>query len=104
MFSKGNLDFPFPLFTTAGHMIIQFTLSGLVLLCIPRLRPGRGSVDAKHQEAISPERDPDEQSSKPVMTPWFYLTRIAPCGAATSIDIGLGNMSLKFITLTFFSE
>ena len=33
----------------------------------------------------------------------FYLTRIGPCGAATGLDIGLGNMSLKFITLTFYS-
>ena len=37
------------------------------------------------------------------MTGWFYLSRIGPCGAATGLDIGLGNMSLKFISLTFFS-
>ncbi|ROV94630.1 hypothetical protein VPNG_09216 [Cytospora leucostoma] len=33
----------------------------------------------------------------------FYLTRIGPCGAATGLDIGLGNTSLKFITLTFYT-
>lgn len=33
----------------------------------------------------------------------FYLTRIGPCGAATGLDIGLGNTSLKFISLTFYS-
>lgn len=33
----------------------------------------------------------------------YYLTRIGPCGAATSLDIGFGNMSLKFISLTFYS-
>lgn len=37
------------------------------------------------------------------MTGWFYLTRIGPCGAATGLDIGLGNMSLKFISLTFYT-
>lgn len=37
------------------------------------------------------------------MTKWFYFTRIGPCGAATGLDIGLGNTSLKFITLTFFT-
>ena len=37
------------------------------------------------------------------MTGWFFLSRIGPCGAATGLDIGLGNMSLKFISLTFFS-
>ncbi|CAD6576255.1 MAG: hypothetical protein ASARMPRED_007667 [Alectoria sarmentosa] len=33
----------------------------------------------------------------------FYFTRVGPCGAATGLDIGLGNMSLKFITLTFYT-
>jgi solute carrier family 35 protein C2 len=41
---------------------------------------------------------------KPLMTRWFYLSRIGPCGIATGMDIGLGNMSLKFISLTFFSK
>ncbi|KAJ8122235.1 hypothetical protein O1611_g9892 [Lasiodiplodia mahajangana] len=37
------------------------------------------------------------------MTKLFYVTRIGPCGAATGLDIGLGNTSLKFITLTFYT-
>jgi solute carrier family 35 protein C2 len=37
------------------------------------------------------------------MTRFFYLTRLVPCGSATSLDIGLGNWSLKFITLTFYT-
>ena len=37
------------------------------------------------------------------MTKMFYFTRVGPCGASTGLDIGLGNMSLKFITLTFYS-
>jgi len=41
---------------------------------------------------------------KPLMTKLFYLTRIGPCGIATGLDIGLGNMSLQFITLTFYSK
>ncbi|KAA8574141.1 hypothetical protein EYC84_005659 [Monilinia fructicola] len=40
---------------------------------------------------------------KPLMTRMFYFTRIGPCGMATGLDIGLGNMSLKFITLTFYT-
>ncbi|PBP18408.1 triose-phosphate transporter [Diplocarpon rosae] len=44
------------------------------------------------------------QFSQPLMTRMFYLTRIGPCGMATGLDIGLGNMSLKFITLTFYSS
>ncbi|KAF7538659.1 hypothetical protein G7Z17_g12585 [Cylindrodendrum hubeiense] len=81
MFSKDNLNFPFPLFTTSMHMVVQFILSGLVLLFVPSLRP----------------------DSNTTMTKMFYLTRIGPCGAATGLDIGLGNTSLKFISLTFYT-
>ncbi|RYP16455.1 hypothetical protein DL765_005132 [Monosporascus sp. GIB2] len=45
----------------------------------------------------------EAEPERPVMTKMFYLTRIGPCGAATGLDIGLGNMSLKFITLTFYT-
>lgn len=38
------------------------------------------------------------------MSKMFYLTRIGPCGVATGLDIGLGNTSLQFITLTFYSK
>jgi solute carrier family 35 protein C2 len=38
------------------------------------------------------------------MTRWFYFTRLGPCGMATGLDIGLGNTSLKFISLTFYSK
>lgn len=31
-------------------------------------------------------------------------TKAAPCGAATGIDIGLSNNSLKIVTLSFYSE
>jgi solute carrier family 35, member C2 len=37
------------------------------------------------------------------MTPFFYATRLLPCGTATSLDIGLGNTSLRFVTLTFLT-
>ncbi|KAK6519310.1 Triose-phosphate Transporter [Arthrobotrys megalospora] len=40
---------------------------------------------------------------KPIMTKLFYATRIAPCGMATGLDIGLGNMSLKYISLAFYT-
>jgi solute carrier family 35 protein C2 len=83
-------------------MLVQFLLSSLVLYLIPNLRP-------KHQPAdYTPIAQPGsgdaaEASRKPLMTAWFYLTRIGPCGAATGLDIGLGNMSLKFISLTFYT-
>lgn len=98
MFADKNLNFHFPLFTTSGHMIVQFLLSSLVLILIPSFRPSSDSAPAKLPA--------EEQTGKPkaLMTPWFYLTRIAPCASATGLDIGLGNTSLRFVTLTFFSQ
>lgn len=92
---QSNLNFPFPLFTTCLHMVVQFTLASLVLLLLPKFRPRHDSLDSHREEPTDP--------NKPLMTKWFYCTRIGPCGAATGLDIGLGNMSLKFISLTFFT-
>jgi len=39
MFAPGHLNFPFPLFVTSLHMVVQFFLSGIVLWKFPRLRP-----------------------------------------------------------------
>ncbi|KAF2101637.1 TPT-domain-containing protein [Rhizodiscina lignyota] len=94
--------FPFPLFTTCAHMIVQFSLAALVMWIFPKFRPRHGAVNPHHAESIRRTEEPVDEK-KPLMTRWFYLTRIAPCGLATGMDIGLGNMSLKFITLTFYT-
>ncbi|KAH8696261.1 putative nucleotide-sugar transporter [Talaromyces proteolyticus] len=89
MFSEDDVVFPFPVFTTSLHMLVQFTLAALILYFIPSLRPKR-----PHSASDEPE---------PIMSKMFYLTRLVPCGTATSLDIGLGNMSLKYISLTFLT-
>ncbi|KAL4784325.1 triose-phosphate transporter family-domain-containing protein [Aspergillus varians] len=97
MFSRDDNDnevFPFPLFTTSLHMLVQFTLSCLILFFVPSLRPKPPPAPSGSLESSEPG---------PVLTKFFYLTRLVPCGTATSLDIGLGNMSLKFITLTFLT-
>lgn len=98
MFDKDRLNFAFPLFTTSCHMLVQFALSGLVLYFIPSLRP----QNAQHNSDAGRSRH-ETEPDRPLMSKLFYLTRIGPCGAATGLDIGLGNTSLKFITLTFYS-
>ncbi|KAI1268946.1 triose-phosphate transporter family-domain-containing protein [Xylariaceae sp. FL1019] len=100
MFDSGKLNFPFPLFTTSMHMLVQFALASLVLYLIPSLRPGYAQHTSDSGRSRH-EAEPAEQ--RPIMTKLFYLTRIGPCGAATGLDIGLGNTSLKFITLTFYT-
>lgn len=39
MFSPEHYNFGYPLFVTTFHMLVQFTLSGLVLSLFPRFRP-----------------------------------------------------------------
>lgn len=86
-------------------MIVQFTLASLVLLFIPKFRPKRGAVNPHDEDAHKAPARPDETASKkPIMTPWFYVSRIATTASVTGLDIGLGNTSLKFVTLTFFSK
>lgn len=85
-------------------MVVQFTMASLVLLIFPQFRPRYNSIsnpDNTHADGELMQHE--EDSKKPLMTKMFYFTRIGPCGAATGLDIGLGNMSLKFISLTFYS-
>ncbi|PTU20635.1 hypothetical protein P175DRAFT_0437649 [Aspergillus ochraceoroseus IBT 24754] len=98
MFSDDDVVFPYPLFTTSLHMLVQFTLASLILYFIPSLRPKPPTSTS----GGSPTGH-DTSESRPILTKFFYFTRLVPCGAATSLDIGLGNMSLKFITLTFLT-
>lgn len=111
MFSKKNLDFHYPLSTTCVHMIVQFSLASLVLFAFPRFRPNaaaasfnsRNNAQYARVNQSSQEAEDTPPIKQPIMTKWFYFTRISPCGAATALDIGLGNTSLKFITLTFYT-
>jgi solute carrier family 35 protein C2 len=79
-------------------MVVQFFLSALVLYFVPSLRPNRS-----HASDLGRSRH-EVEASGATMSKMFYLTRVGPCGAATGLDIGLGNTSLKFISLTFYSE
>jgi solute carrier family 35, member C2 len=104
MFDSKHLDFHFPLFTTSLHMLVQFCLSSLVLFFVPSLRPSHTSQPyARLPTNPLSSEDLDPGKPKPVITPAFWLTRLLPCGTATSLDIGLGNTSLRYITLTFLT-
>ncbi|KAK9324962.1 triose-phosphate transporter family-domain-containing protein [Lipomyces orientalis] len=81
MFSGGHLDFRFPLFATSMHMVTQTILAGVILFLVPRLRP---KAEARMSWRV-------------------YLLHVGSCGVATGADIGLGNMSLRFITLGFYT-
>ncbi len=104
MFDGEHLNFHFPLFTTSLHMLVQFCLSTIVLFFVPSLRPSHLSQPyARLPTNPLPSDDLDTDKPKPMITPLFWLTRLLPCGTATSLDIGLGNTSLRYITLTFLT-
>jgi solute carrier family 35 protein C2 len=87
-------------------MLVQFFLASMVLYFFPQFRPRYNSISNKHNIHATDEDlvIHEEESKKPLMTRWFYLTRLGPCGMATGLDIGLGNMSLKTISLSFYSK
>jgi solute carrier family 35 protein C2 len=87
-------------------MLVQFTLASLVLYFLPSFQPRYNSISNEHNVHRTEEdlaRHKAEEK-KPLMTKWFYFTRLGPCGMATGLDIGLGNTSLKFISLSFYSK
>ncbi|ODV90712.1 hypothetical protein CANCADRAFT_31586 [Tortispora caseinolytica NRRL Y-17796] len=81
MFGDKRFAFHFPLFTTAGHFLIQFILSAIVVSVFPSLK-----------------WPPDTKLSTNDI-----LLKLMPCSSATSLDIGLGNMSLQVISLAFYT-
>lgn len=41
MFSEAYYNFPYPLFVTSIHMLVQWTLATITLSIFPHLRPTR---------------------------------------------------------------
>ncbi|KAK0550325.1 hypothetical protein OC846_003710 [Tilletia horrida] len=86
MFDKKHYNFAYPLFVTCFHMIVQAVLSSLALCIFER------QLVAKR---------PNGRRERPSLMDW--TTKVVPCGLATALDIGLSNLSLKTITLTFYT-
>ncbi|SPO39590.1 related to YMD8 - putative nucleotide sugar transporter [Pseudozyma flocculosa] len=86
MFSPDRLNFSFPLFVTTCHMVMQFILASLAMKLF--------------DEKLVP-RKPNGERARPSGHDW--ASKVVPCAAATALDIGLSNTSLKTITLTFYT-
>ncbi|KAF7982004.1 hypothetical protein HWV62_30851 [Athelia sp. TMB] len=80
MFSPDHFAFPYPLFVTTLHMFVQFLLSASLRVFFP----------AKFR----PDRSPSKKD---------FMLKVVPTAVATCLDIGLSNLSLKTITLTFYT-
>ncbi|TFK89479.1 TPT-domain-containing protein [Polyporus arcularius HHB13444] len=80
MFSPDRYGFPSPLFVTTAHMWVQFSLAAVLRYALPR--------------HFRPEQMPSRQD---------YIRKAVPTGITTGLDIGLSNLSLKLITLSFYT-
>ncbi|KAJ7502848.1 triose-phosphate transporter family-domain-containing protein [Mycena galericulata] len=80
MFSAEYFGFPAPLFVTTMHFFVQFALASLLRFVWPhRFRPAQDPTVAD------------------------YGKKAVPTAVATGLDIGLSNLSLKTISLSFFT-
>ncbi|KAI8992861.1 TPT-domain-containing protein [Trametes punicea] len=80
MFSPEHYGFPSPLFVTTVHMWVQFLLAALLRYTMPR--------------HFKPDHSPSRAD---------YIRKAVPTGVTTGLDIGLSNLSLKLITLSFYT-
>ena len=100
MFSKGLFGFPAPLFVTAIHMFVQFLLAAVLRHAHPNaFRP-------VHNPTIGNYTYVFVVSDSGIIRSLISLKRkkAVPTAVATGLDIGLSNLSLKTITLSFYSE
>jgi len=82
VFGDGHMAFPCPLLLTSMHFAIQWILSHLACALFPT--------------ALGTERV-DRMSWKE----WASVS--IPCGLVTAFDVGLSNLSLVTITITFYT-
>ncbi|KAH8827957.1 triose-phosphate transporter family-domain-containing protein [Flagelloscypha sp. PMI_526] len=80
MFDDQHFGFSYPLFVTTLHMFVQLGLASILRFVWP--------------QHFRPRYDPSRRD---------YLTKATPTAAATSLDIGFSNLSLKTISLTFYT-
>ncbi|KAG7888952.1 hypothetical protein KL936_003339 [Ogataea polymorpha] len=94
MFSDPTLNFKFPVIITACHQFVLFWLSCLTLTFWPKFRlnyvdPSKGISSSENLSYF--------------INPKVYITKILPCALASAGDIGLGNSSLKYITISRYT-
>ncbi|KAI0295874.1 triose-phosphate transporter family-domain-containing protein [Multifurca ochricompacta] len=80
MFAPEHFGFPLPLFVTMLHMFVQTVLASILRFGWPR--------------RFRPEYDPSRED---------YVKKAIPVAVSTGLDIGLSNLSLKTITLSFYT-
>lgn len=82
VFGNGHMAFPCPLFLTSIHFLVQWIFSHFACALFP--------------EALGTDRVKGMGWKD-----WALIS--VPCGLVTSLDVGLSNLSLAVITITFYT-
>lgn len=92
-----------PLLTTAWHQCIHFLLSLTTLFLIARFQ--RLSDSDHEQYRALDDNAPTSAKQRLLKFPptRVYWTTLVPCGLATSLDIGLSNTSMRYISLSLYT-
>ncbi|GMM38196.1 Ymd8 protein [Saccharomycopsis crataegensis] len=105
MFDKSRLNFPFPIICTSIHQLILFFLSLLLMAIVPKYRPPtRSQVQLGSTTTTTPQSTGGKfKFTEYLMDLRLYLISIVPCALAASGDIGCGNVSFRYITLSLYT-
>lgn len=100
MFTGDKLGFSFPIIITSFHQVILTLLSLATLWLFPSLRLNYNGYKSLNgdESAVDPE---EELSYIPPFKE--YMVNIFPCSFSSALDIGLGNMAIRFIPLAIFT-
>ncbi|CUM68584.1 uncharacterized protein PRCAT00006311001 [Priceomyces carsonii] len=96
MFGNG-LNFKFPVLVTSFHQMCLMVLSTAILYFNPRLQPTINGT------GVEKRRDLGQFINSMKMEIPAYARHIVPCALASSGDIGLSNVSFKYITLSLYT-
>ena len=82
VFGEGHMSFPCPLLLTSIHFSIQGLFSHVACQCFPEQLGTKRVTSMTWRE-------------------WAWIS--VPCGVVTALDVGLSNLSLVKISLTFYT-
>ena len=92
MFSTEKLNFKYPIIITSFHQLLLTFLSIISLIIFPKFKLNTNTNNNSTGEKLNyiiPLKE--------------YISKILPCSIASAGDIGLGNTSFRFITLSLYT-
>ncbi|KAG0672049.1 Triose-phosphate Transporter, partial [Pichia californica] len=109
MFSAEKLNFKYPIIITSFHQLILTILAIFTLFLFPSFRLSRvdytklPNKESNDNESNTRNIEIDNSQITYTMPIKEYITSILPCSVASAGDIGLGNTSFRFISLSLYT-